>query len=88
MNKEGSEIMNKQMKSALEYMKWLAYWSETTWKCDITKETFKVPEKIRECDFYSFGDSYIDLGRAGSYSRFGGDPILVDQPYGELYAKF
>ena len=48
-------------------------WAGRKFRCNITGIVFTIPDDVRECDFFSFGESFVDVGRAGFYCRFGGD---------------
>lgn len=48
-------------------------WVGRKFRCKTTGVVFTIPEDVRECDFFSFGESFIDVGRYGYYFRFGGD---------------
>lgn len=57
------------------FEEWQKYWGGRAFKCGITGETFTIPEDVHECCFYTFGESFVDVGRKGLYCRYGGDPI-------------
>ena len=67
----------------LEYMAWKLTWADSKWKCDYTGEEFTLPTEVRKGDFYSFGKSFVDTGD-GYYSRWGGNPILLEAPHEKL----
>ena len=47
-------------------------WAGKTFECNETGERLTIPEDVVECDFFTFGKCFIDVGRWGSYSRAGG----------------
>lgn len=51
-----------------EFRKW---WVGRTFRCKTTGVKFTIPDDVRPKVFYSFGESYIDVGD-GYYSRVGG----------------
>lgn len=48
-------------------------WVGRKFKCKKTGEELTIPENVRECEFFSFGECFIDVGRYGFYSRAGGE---------------
>lgn len=68
------------------FEEWQKYWGGRTFKCGITGETFVIPHDVQECDFFSFGKSYVDVGRVGFYCRYGGHPIDITDTGGDLSA--
>ena len=54
-------------------------WASTKWRCNITGEVLIIPEDVKEKQFFTFGDSFIDVGD-GYYSRMGGAPIYIEEP--------
>ena len=44
-------------------------WVGRKFKCKSTGEIFTIPEDVKECDFFQFGEAFIDVGRRGSYCR-------------------
>lgn len=44
-------------------------WAGKKYKCTKTGEIFTIPEDVKECDFFQFGEAFIDVGRRGSYCR-------------------
>ena len=44
-------------------------WAGLKYKCTKTGEVFIIPENVKECDFFSFGEAFVDVGRRGSYCR-------------------
>ena len=47
-------------------------WAGKKYKCTKTREIFIIPENVKECDFFSFGEASIDVGRLGTYYRLCG----------------
>lgn len=52
-------------------------WAGTKWRCGITGEEITLPYDVKPKQFFSFGDSFIDVGD-GYYSRAGGQPIFIE----------
>lgn len=52
-------------------------WAGRTFKCLETGATFTIPEDVYETAFYAVGKGYIDVGRLGAYSRYGGKLVEV-----------
>lgn len=50
-----------------------AAWVGRRFRCRNTGEILIIPEDVRECDFFSFGDCFVDVGRWPHYSRWGGN---------------
>lgn len=44
-------------------------WAGLKYRCTKTGEIFTIPENVKECDFFQFGEAFIDVGRRGSYCR-------------------
>ena len=44
-------------------------WAGLKYKCTKTGEIFTIPDDVKECDFFSFGEAFVDVGRRGSYCR-------------------
>lgn len=44
-------------------------WVGRKFKCSTTEEIFTIPKDVEECDFFQFGEAFIDVGRRGSYCR-------------------
>jgi hypothetical protein len=49
-------------------------WAGRKFRCNKTGDEITIPKDVRECQFFSFGECFIDVGRAGCYSRKGGNP--------------
>lgn len=47
-------------------------WVGRKFKCKSTGEVFIIPKDVEECDFFSFGSAFVDVGRLGAYHRLGG----------------
>lgn len=47
-------------------------WVGRKFMCTDTGEEFTIPFDVRETDCFYFGNAFIDVGRAGCYSRQGG----------------
>lgn len=67
----------------LENTIWLLSFADSKWKCGITHTVFYMPSEIYHGDFFSFGESFVDVGNP-YYSRSGGNPILIEAPHQEL----
>ena len=44
-------------------------WAGLKYKCTKTGEIFTIPDDVKECDFFQFGEAFVDVGRRGSYCR-------------------
>ena len=53
-------------------------WAGRIFKCTKTGEVFVIPDDVRARDFFSFGESFVDVGD-GWYARFGGYPVEIDK---------
>lgn len=47
-------------------------WANRTFKCNKTGVEISIPEDVRERDFISVGEGYVDTGRLNAYARFCG----------------
>ena len=47
-------------------------WAGLKYKCTKTGEIFTIPEDVKERDFFSFGNAFVDVGRLGAYHRLSG----------------
>jgi hypothetical protein len=47
-------------------------WVGRTFRCCSTEVEFTIPFEVQERDFYSIGESFIDVGRLDGYWRSGG----------------
>lgn len=56
-------------------------WAGSTYMCKNTQKVLVIPDKVKETDFFRFGDCYIDVGRRGFYSRFSGDMVFLGKPF-------
>lgn len=57
-------------------------WAFRKFMCQDTKEFFIIPFEVRETDFYSIGNGFLDVGRyAGDtgYYRVGGNIIEITE---------
>lgn len=59
------------------------YWMCATWggrkfRCGITGEEFTIPAEVEERDYFAFGKSAVDVGRAGGSCRWIGAPIDIN----------
>lgn len=54
-------------------------WVGCTFQCQDTGETFTIPADVREKDFFSVGNGYVDVGVLNRYCRFGGSIKEVDK---------
>ena len=76
--------MSKHMKEAILRLKWLATFSESTWKNNATGETITLPALVRRGDYYTIGQSAsMDIGDENR-CRFLGDISFVDSPHKKL----
>lgn len=54
-------------------------WAGRKFRCLETNVTFTVPEDVRETDFFKIGNGFVDVGRLGFYSRFGGNLVEIEE---------
>ena len=45
-------------------------WVGRKFRCNTTGMVFEIPKDVKERDFLSFGEAYLDVGRLNLYSRF------------------
>ena len=50
-------------------------WAGKKYRCQETGEELTIPDDVKPCDFFSFGQCAVDVGRLNSYSRMCG-PII------------
>jgi hypothetical protein len=50
-------------------------WAGKKYRCQETGEEFTIPDDVKPCDFFCFGQCSVDVGRLNSYSRMCG-PII------------
>lgn len=48
-------------------------WVGRKFKCIETGEILIIPDNVYQTQFFSFGNCFVDVGREGCYSRFGGN---------------
>ena len=61
--------LNKKMHKDVFDFEFKQLWAGKKYKCTKTGEVFTIPENVKECDFFQFGEAFIDVGRRGSYCR-------------------
>lgn len=61
--------LNKKMHKDVEDFEFKQLWAGNKYKCTKTGEIFTIPENVKECDFFQFGEAFVDVGRRGSYCR-------------------
>lgn len=54
-------------------------WAGRKFRCTRTGEEFIIPNSVEERDYFSFGDSAIDVGRIGCYCRIIGDVVEITE---------
>lgn len=59
--------------------KFKCQWAGRKFRCNITGVEFTVPNSVEERDYFSFGESAIDVGRLDSYCRFIGDVVEITE---------
>lgn len=64
--------LNKKMHKDVFDFEFNRMWAGLKYKCTKTGEIFTIPENVKECDFFQFGEAFIDVGRRGSYCRLSG----------------
>lgn len=63
------------MKSKIEQFR--DQWAGRKFKCLESGEEFVIPDDVRECDFFTIGQGFVDVGRLGAYCRFGGKIVEI-----------
>lgn len=53
-------------------------WAGRVFVCSETGEQLTIPDDVTRGQFFSFGNSFVDVGD-GYYSRFGGSPKEVKE---------
>lgn len=57
---------------------WRDYWTDSVWECEETGKRLTItPEMVYFNAFYTFGNSYVDLGDS-YYCRLGGSPKRIE----------
>lgn len=76
--------MSQHMKEAILRLKWLATFSESTWKNNANGEIITLPALVMRGDYYTIGQSAsMDIGDEYR-QRFLGDISFVDSPHKKL----
>ena len=47
-------------------------WAGKKYRCQETGEELTIPDNVKPCDFFCFGQCAVDVGRLNSYSRMCG----------------
>ena len=61
--------LDKKMHKDVEAFEFNQTWQGRKFKCSTTGEVFTIPEDVEECDFFQFGEAFVDVGRRGFYCR-------------------
>jgi len=61
--------LDKKRHKEVEAFEFKQAWVGRKFKCKNTGEIFTIPEDVKECDFFQFGEAFVDVGRRGSYCR-------------------
>lgn len=61
--------LNKKMHKDVFDFEFNRTWAGLKYRCTETGEVFTIPENVKECDFFQFGEAFIDVGRRSSYCR-------------------
>lgn len=64
--------LNKKMHKDVFDFEFKQLWVGRKFKCSTTGEIFTIPDDVKECDFFSFGEAFVDVGRLGAYCRLSG----------------
>lgn len=59
--------------------KFKCQWAGRKFRCISTGEEFTIPNSVEERDYFSFGESTIDVGRLDSYYRFNGNAVEITE---------
>lgn len=47
-------------------------WVGRVFQCNETGEKVTIPYGVKECNFFTVGNGYVDIGRLNAYARFSG----------------
>ena len=61
--------LDKKMHKDIRDFEFKQLWAGKKYKCTKTGEVFTIPDDVKGCDFFSFGEAFVDVGRRGSYCR-------------------
>ena len=61
--------LDKKMHKDVRDFEFKQLWAGKKYKCTKTGEVFTIPNDVKECDFFQFGEAFVDVGRRGSYCR-------------------
>lgn len=61
--------LNKKMHKDVFDFEFKQLWAGKKYKCTKTGEVFTIPDDVKECDFFSFGEAFVDVRRRGSFCR-------------------
>ena len=64
--------LNKKMHKDVEAFEFSQAWKGRKFKCSTTGEVFTIPDSVKQCDYFSFGKAFVDVGRLGAYHRLSG----------------
>lgn len=54
-------------------------WYNRSFRCNSTGQEFRVPMSVQECQFFQWGQAYLDTGRLNSYSRMSNCTEIVSE---------
>jgi len=54
-------------------------WVGRRFKCNKTGEVLTIPEDVRECQYFAFGECGVDVGRYPFYARWVGDLVELNK---------
>lgn len=71
--------LNKKMHKDVEDFEFNQTWKGRKFKCSTTGEVFTIPDSVKQCDYFSFGEkAFVDVGRLNFYHRLGGCAEVVE----------
>lgn len=62
--------IDKSMHTYKRLYKFRCHWVNRVFQCKTTRETFTIPENVKERDFFRVGDCFVDTGVLDGYARF------------------
>ena len=65
--------LSKKMHKEVEDFEFKQSWVGRKFKCSSTGEVFTIPDSVKQCDYFAFGEkAFVDVGRLGAYHRLSG----------------
>lgn len=65
--------LDKKLHKEVEAFEFNQAWKGRKFKCSSTGEVFTIPDRVKQCDHFSFGEkAFVDVGRLNFYHRLSG----------------